>query len=212
MSLSEQRTYAVLNILQDLGSKRIVDLGCGKGKLLKTLSDEGSFEILFGIDSSSKNIMKAKKRFQMGDQLPDKGTTIKLINGSILNYNYYKLKFDTALAIELIEHLSVDSLVSFENLIFRIAKFKIIIITTPNYEYNINYKNLLSNNFRNKSHKFEWPRSKFKCWCDRIGQRLGYNVSYSSIGPIDEKVGSPTQMAIFNNCYMHVNHNINLKK
>ena len=36
-SLHDQRLQTVLSVIRDTGAKRVVDLGCGEGKLLKLL-------------------------------------------------------------------------------------------------------------------------------------------------------------------------------
>jgi len=46
-------------------------------------------------------------------------------------------------------------------------------------------------------HRFEWARQEFREWADRISSRFGNMVRFVAVGPEDEKLGSPTQMAIF---------------
>ena len=36
-----------------------------------------------------------------------------------------------------------------------------------------------------------------KAWAESVCARFGYTVAYAPVGPVDEEVGSPTQMAIF---------------
>jgi 3' terminal RNA ribose 2'-O-methyltransferase Hen1 len=50
LSLNEQRLGAVLAALRGSGAKRVLDLGCGEGKLLRELLKDGQFEEIVGMD------------------------------------------------------------------------------------------------------------------------------------------------------------------
>src|SRR5207302_9001539 len=52
ISLNHQRLDAVAAALQASGAKRVLDLGCGEGRLLKALLEDKSFEQLVGVDVS----------------------------------------------------------------------------------------------------------------------------------------------------------------
>ena len=45
--------------------------------------------------------------------------------------------------------------------------------------------------------RFEWTRREFQEWAEDIAGRFGYAVRFLAVGVEDEKVGAPTQMAIF---------------
>ena len=51
--------------------------------------------------------------------------------------------------------------------------------------------------FRHPDHRFEFTRAQFCDWATNVAERDGYAVRYESIGPMDEALGSPTQMAVF---------------
>ena len=70
-------------------------------------------------------------------------------------------------------------------------------MSTPNAEYNELFPNLPAGAFRHPDHRFEWTRSEFAAWCDGVAQAHGYRFELSGIGPADERLGSPTQMAVF---------------
>ena len=40
-------------------------------------------------------------------------------------------------------------------------------------------------------------RAEFAAWCDGVCERHGYTATRSGIGPDDEELGAPTQMAVF---------------
>ena len=50
--LWQQRMGAVIAVLRSVGAKRVLDLGCGEGKLLRTLLDEKSLTEIVGMDVS----------------------------------------------------------------------------------------------------------------------------------------------------------------
>ena len=50
---------------------------------------------------------------------------------------------------------------------------------------------------RHDDHRFEWTRSEFQTWANRIAENHGYEVEVLPIGEEDENVGSPSQMGIF---------------
>ncbi len=70
-------------------------------------------------------------------------------------------------------------------------------MATPNVEYNVRFETLPAGKLRHRDHRFEWTRAEFAAWAKRIAERFGYTVRHAPIGPIDERLGSPTQMAVF---------------
>ena len=59
------RLDTVLENLQELGAKRVVDLGCGLGKLLTRLLAERMFKKIVGIDVSTASLENAKRRLRL---------------------------------------------------------------------------------------------------------------------------------------------------
>ena len=88
-------------------------------------------------------------------------------------------------------------MLAFEKVIFDNARPKTVIITTPNVEYNVLFEGLPAGKFRHSDHRFEWTRKEFEAWGNRLGKLYNYQVKYLPLGPVAEKVGAPSQMAIF---------------
>jgi 3' terminal RNA ribose 2'-O-methyltransferase Hen1 len=196
ISLNQQRMETVVAALKAHGAHRIVDLGCGEGKLLKLLLKEPSFQEILGMDVTYKSLEFAQERVL--DKLPthQKGR-LQLIQGS-LNYRDARIAgYDAATVIEVIEHMELDRLTAFERVLFEFARPKIAIVTTPNIEYNVKFENLTVGKLRHPDHRFEWTRVEFQTWAQLITDRYKYSVEFVSIGDVDPDVGSPTQMAIF---------------
>lgn len=62
--------------------------------------------------------------------------------------------FDTAI-VEVIEHVDINRLPAFETSVFKYAKQKTIVLTTPNREYNVQYEYLTEGKLRHPDHHFE---------------------------------------------------------
>ena len=196
ISLNQQRMETVIAVLKAHGVHKIVDLGCGEGKLLKLLLKEPTFQSVLGMDVTYRALEIAQQRVL--EKLPphQKGR-LQLIQGS-LNYRDARIAgYDAATVIEVIEHMELDRLMAFERVLFEFAKPKMAIVTTPNVEYNVKFENLPIGKFRHPDHRFEWTRIEFQTWSQHISSKYNYSVEFSSIGSIDPEVGSPTQMAIF---------------
>jgi hypothetical protein len=71
-------------------------------------------------------------------------------------------------------------------------------LSTPNVEYNARFESLPAGKFRHKDHRFEWTRAEFHDWSQAMADRFGYRVRFLPVGPEDNALGAPTQMAVFN--------------
>ncbi|MFK7979781.1 MAG: 3' terminal RNA ribose 2'-O-methyltransferase Hen1 [Saprospiraceae bacterium] len=197
LSLHQIRLAAVTEQLKASGAKTVVDLGCGSGKLLKLLLQEKQFEKIVGMDVSYQALEVAKRRLYLENMAPRMRARIDLIQGA-LNYKDNRIaNFDAAALVEVIEHLDTNRLVAFEKVVFGNAQPKTVIITTPNVEYNVLFEGLPAGKFRHSDHRFEWTRKEFETWGNRVGALYNYQVNYLPLGPEDETVGAPSQMAIF---------------
>jgi 3' terminal RNA ribose 2'-O-methyltransferase Hen1 len=196
-SLHTQRLQTVLSAIQTTGAKRVLDLGCGEGKLLRLLLAEKQFESILGMDVSWRSLEIAKERLRI-DELPERQRgRIELIQGS-LTYRDQRLNgFDAAAIVEVIEHLDAARLATFERIVFEFARPKHVVLTTPNAEYNTVFETLPAGEFRHGDHRFEWKRAEFETWATGVAGRFGYEVRFEPVGPLDAELGAPSQMAVF---------------
>ena len=196
IGLHNQRLEAVTKVLVESGATRVLDLGCGEGKLIKMLLKNKQFTEIVGVDISSVILEKAKDRF---DRLPERvGKRLKLMQGSLLYKDKRLEGYDAAALVEVIEHLDPTRLPEFEQVIFAHAKPKLVIVTTPNSEYNVMWEQLSAGKFRHSDHRFEWTRAEFKAWAEQVAENYSYEVDISSLGEENSEYGAPSQMAVFN--------------
>lgn len=196
-TLNEQRLEAVLGALRSAGAARVLDLGCGEGKLLERLLKERSFREIVGLDVSYRVLEVAERRLRLERMSEHERQRIRLLHGA-LTYRDRRLEgFDAAAVVEVIEHLDPPRLAAFERVVFERARPGTVVVTTPNAEYNVRWPSLPAGRFRHRDHRFEWTRAEFAAWAERVAGAAGYTVAFSPIGPVDPEVGSPTQMAVF---------------
>ena len=197
LSLNEQRLSSVLAALRASGAKRVLDLGCGEGSLLRLLLDDPRFEEIVGVEVSYRVLELASERLHLDRMPPKRRERIRLMHGSIVYRDSRLTGFDAAAVVEVIEHLDPPRLSAFERVLFEFARPGTVVITTPNVEYNSQWASLPAGRFRHRDHRFEWSRAQFESWCQRNADRFSYTVRFSPIGPENPDVGSPTQMAVF---------------
>ena len=196
-TLHQQRLALVLEKLKESGAKRVLDLGCGEGKLIRMLLKEKQFENITGMDVSYQELTRCKEKLHWEEMAPKQKERINLFQGA-LTYRDRRLEgFDAAAVVEVIEHLDENRLKSFERVVFGGAKPKTIILTTPNREYNALFENMEVDTMRHTDHRFEWTRKEFETWANQVAEANNYKVQFLPIGEEDIKVGAPSQMAIF---------------
>jgi 3' terminal RNA ribose 2'-O-methyltransferase Hen1 len=197
-TLHQQRLETVFNTLRSSGAKRVLDLGCGEGKLLALLMKAKQFETIVGMDVSHRALEIAARRLKL-EELPERERQrLRLLQGS-LTYRDARLEgFDAAALVEVIEHLEPYRLNALERTVFEFARPKTVIVTTPNAEYNVKWETLEAGAMRHGDHRFEWTRAEFTRWAESVASSFGYDVRFEMIGLEDDVVGAPTQMAVFN--------------
>lgn len=197
ISLNQQRLGSVLAALRQSGAKRVLDLGCGEGRLLSLLLADASFAEITGLDVSPRILEKAAQRLRLDSLPPRKRERVKLLQGSLMYKDSRISGYDAAAVVEVVEHLDPPRLAAFERVLFEHARPSTIVMTTPNREYNAKFETMPAGTFRHKDHRFEWTRPEFQAWANRVASQNAYTASYLPVGEEDAALGAPTQMAIF---------------
>jgi 3' terminal RNA ribose 2'-O-methyltransferase Hen1 len=197
LRLHEQRLDRVADVLVAARAHRVVDLGCGSGKLLKRLMAEKQFTEILGVDVHSLSLELAERRLKL-ERLPERQRSrIRLIQGA-LTYRDRRIEgYDAAALVEVIEHVEPERLPAMERVVFELARPQTVVITTPNREYNARFAGMAAGALRHADHRFEWTRAEFRDWAEPVAQRHGYTVVFEGIGEEDAELGHPSQMAVF---------------
>ncbi|QII02340.1 3' terminal RNA ribose 2'-O-methyltransferase Hen1 [Rhodococcoides fascians A21d2] len=196
-TLAEQRVRTVLAALTDVGAKSVIDLGCGEGRLLRELLAYSTFERIVGADVSDRALAKAHRRLRLDDMADRQRTRIELLQSSATYRDVRLQGFDAMVLMEVIEHVDLDRLPALVRSVFREARPRTVLVTTPNSEYNLLYPGLEAGAFRHVDHRFEFTRAEFEQWGSLVAREHAYEVRVEGIGPVDDTHGTPTQMAVF---------------
>jgi small RNA 2'-O-methyltransferase len=192
--LHRARVDAVLEALLASGARQVADLGCGRGELLLRLREHPQFTRLLGVDIDAQALATARER--LGLDLFRRDERLHVCLGSFEESDWAEGTFDAAVLLETIEHVDAGRLPRVERAVFRELRPALVIVTTPNREYNALH-GMSAGERRHPGHRFEWTRAQFRAWGDGVTTRQGYAVHYRDIGPPDPAVGSSTQMACF---------------
>ncbi|WP_380285156.1 3' terminal RNA ribose 2'-O-methyltransferase Hen1 [Kitasatospora purpeofusca] len=195
--LAEQRRTAILAALREVGAARVADLGCGQGELIGALLKDARVTEVLGVDVSVRALSAAARRLRL-DRMPERqASRVRLVQGA-LTYTDARLKgFDAAVLCEVIEHLDLPRLPALEYAVFGAARPSAVVVTTPNAGYNVRWESLPAGHLRHADHRFEWDRAEFRDWAERVAAVYGYTVDIRPVGPQDDEVGAPTQLALF---------------
>ena len=197
ISLHDQRIGAVMAALRATGAKRVLDLGCGEGRLLSELVKDHAFTEIVGVDVSARSLEVAARRLRLERMNERQRERLQLLQGALTYRDARLAGYDAAVLMEVIEHVEPGRLPALERAVFETAHPAHVVVTTPNAEYNVRFETLPAGRLRHRDHRFEWTRGEFAAWSDRTAELFGYTVRYVSIGPDDAEVGPPTQMAVF---------------
>jgi 3' terminal RNA ribose 2'-O-methyltransferase Hen1 len=197
VSLQQQRIGAVLAALRSVGARRILDLGCGEGRLLAELAKDHSFNAIVGVDVSTRSLEIAARRLRVERMNERQRERLRLMHGSLTYRDDRLAGFDAAVLMEVIEHIEPIRLPAVERAVFEFARPSHVVVTTPNVEYNVRFEGMPAGRLRHRDHRFEWSRSEFAAWSARVADRFGYAARHLPVGPEDPEVGPPTQLAVF---------------
>jgi SAM-dependent methyltransferase len=189
-----ERLDAVVRALLASGATSVLDLGCGPGELLLRLREQPQFGRLLGIDIDPRALADARAVLGLNWLQPDARLAVRL--GSFEEVDAELKDFDAAVMLETIEHIPPGHLPRVERAVFAGMQPRLVLVTTPNQEYNVLHGMAVGRK-RHMGHHFEWTRAQLQHWAGGVAQRHGYSVSFSDLGPPDPVRGSSTQMAKF---------------
>ncbi|TCP48496.1 3' terminal RNA ribose 2'-O-methyltransferase Hen1 [Tamaricihabitans halophyticus] len=194
-SLAQQRRATIVDELRAIGAHRVVDMGCGEGKLLHELVAEPTFTEIVGVEVAAGQLRSAARQVErFADRQRER---VSLHQGSVSYADPRIADFDAIVLSEVVEHIDLPRLPALAATVFGAAAPRHVLVTTPNSEYNVRWESLPAGHLRHPDHRFEWTRAELGSWADDICATHGYDVRHVPIGPVDPEVGSPTQLAVF---------------
>lgn len=192
--LHEDRLAAVREVLAAEGARSVADLGCGSGDLLIPLALTGDHERLAGLEPDRDALDRLRGRLA---RLPeDLRARVTLHEGSLLDPPQALVGVDAAVMVEVIEHIDPARLSAVERGIFARIDPRLLIVTTPNAEFNP-LLGVPARRFRHPDHRFEWTRARFRDWAHGAARRWGRDVAFRDIGGAHPDLGGASQMAVF---------------
>ncbi len=189
-----KRIDSIRDVIRGADASSVIDLGCGAGWLIEILAREPRIERVSGVDLSEEALQLAQRRMAR-TMPPAQLARVRLFLGVLTHRNPRLLGHDAAVVSEVIEHMDPPRLRAFEHVLFDFIRPRVIVVTTPNREYNVKWR--LGPSLRHDGHRFEWTRDGFEKWTRPWAAAAGYEVIHHSIGPEDVDLGAPTQMAVF---------------
>ncbi|KAI5696918.1 hypothetical protein M8J75_002322 [Diaphorina citri] len=206
-----QRYQAVVKVLtqEEHADKihKIAEYGCAEFSMLKYYKKLTSVgEVLF-VDIDEDLLVQKSDRvnpFLCEHLIPRQNDlSVSLYCGDVSVPDARMVGADVVIAIELIEHLYPPTLENVPYNVFGVMQPYLVIITTPNGEFNYLFDDYVEGTYRHDDHKFEWTREQFKCWAENIVARYPmYSLNISGIGPppsdkSEAQYGHCSQMAVF---------------
>ena len=82
-TLHQQRLAAVQEELKRAGAARVLDLGCGEGRLLKLLLDDPQFTEIVSVDVSVRALEIAADRLRLDRLSPARSERVRLLHGAL---------------------------------------------------------------------------------------------------------------------------------
>lgn len=196
LRLSDMRAALITDVLKRHGAVRVADLGCGEGRLIAALLKDRSFQRVIGVDVSLSALQRAAQRLDLAAAPAALRARIQLMQGSLTYQDGRWHDVDAAILSEVIEHVDLARLGDLEACVFG-AGVPLVVVTTPNAEYNVHFPGLAAGAMRHPDHRFEWNRKEFADWAARVAGTYAYADEITFIGAPDAVCGGPTQMAVF---------------
>ena len=197
LRLHALRLDTVTEVLKQNNVTSVLDLGCGEGKLMSRLIKERALVRIVGVDASVRTLETAHRKLRLNQAQDAMTERVTLQMGSLTYGDRRWHGFDAATLVEVIEHIEPHRLSALVLSLFADARPRVVVVTTPNREYNALFEGLKDGKLRHPDHRFEWTRAEFESWSNMVAKEHGYSVSFSPLGPIDDTRGGPSQMAVF---------------
>lgn len=194
--LADLRIDAVVEALKHARAREVIDFGCGSGKLLAALLTDNTFARVVGTDVSMQALRLAERRLRLDRMSQRQSDRVELFQSALTYEDDRFVGYDAAVLMEVIEHVDPGRLPALEKVVFGAARPGMVVVTTPNAEYNRVYE-MPDGAMRHPDHRFEWDRAQFDQWAQTVATGFGYHVETGGVGDKDTTAGHPTQIGVF---------------
>lgn len=208
--LSMQRYTYILNLLEkETEITSVTDLGSGNCRLMIFLKSIKNLKACNFVEidcnildfESHYNAQPLPWDYIFGRPGAMQDLQVNVYQGDMTSPDCRLMKSDVITMVEVIEHLQPEVLTKIPLTIFGIYRPKVVVITTPNREFNSLFFGDDHTKLRHWDHKFEWTRAEFKAWCSQVtSQYPDYFFELDGLGhllPDSQDLGPCTQIAIF---------------
>jgi 3' terminal RNA ribose 2'-O-methyltransferase Hen1 len=193
--LHTQVLDTVSAIIRESGCTSVLDAGCGDGKLVRLLLGIEQVERIGAADVSATSLRRLQSKLteRRRTAMPD---NLDVFQASVTMSDDRLRGYDAICAIEVVEHIDPRRIRDLERVVFEESGASLIVVTTPNREYNRVY-GIPSDLLRHPDHRFEWTRDEFARWVTHVCETYGYTSDMRGVGEVDEAAGQPTLVATF---------------
>lgn len=195
LGLGVLRYKAFATHIDNLNIEEVVDMGAGEGRLIELLAESNKIKTIIACEPTEKGRRIMRERIEKWTRYRNIKVKPRVVQSSLFYKDETLNNKECITLCEVIEHINSNRIDEVMNIILGYNKPKYFLISTPNFEYNVLYKNMKTK-FRHKDHRFEMTRNEFQTFINKHAKKNNYEVEFIGIGELSEEFGYPTQMAI----------------
>jgi 3' terminal RNA ribose 2'-O-methyltransferase Hen1 len=169
LQLRTQRFEKVKQTLQKLQVTQVLQLQSGEGLFLKELLETKAFEEILGMDTSSYMLEKSRQFLRLEEDSPHR---LRLIHGSLFYRDKYLKEWEAVVLLESLQFFLPHQFKTFEDAFFGFVRPRILIVTTPNREYNALLKEIPEGKYRHPPPLLRMDSSRIPKLGTRGGTRI----------------------------------------
>jgi small RNA 2'-O-methyltransferase len=187
-ALHDDRLEAAAAAIRAAAARRVLDIGCGDGRLVARLLDAPDVLAVTGLDPDPRKLAAARAR--LADE-----PRARFLRGAAEEVGAHLGPVDAAALVETIEHVPPDRLSAVAAAVLGRLAPRLVVITTPNRDFNARL-GVPAHRLRHRDHRFEWGRARFRAWIGAEAARHGYAARFEDVPALDPILGGPSQMAL----------------